>query len=388
MDIRRSVLFLAPKPPPFSGPEVVSKTLAEAKVVKGLIYKYVRSNGGRSNREKGKIRLEMLLSGIKMFWGLLTSCGNRRVRVVYYPVTATQKGWLLKDVWVIALSKALGKRVVIHLHAGHFSLNFEKFSLAAQKIVRFILGKVDMALVLGDGLRREFAGLVAENRIRVLYNPIEVSNNYLPGNSCHDGGVVLFMGHLTKAKGYCDAVRAMELVASQRQSVKFVFAGTLRKGERGVFANQITGEPIEYEDPVELHRNVSGGPFKDNYEYLGMVSGAAKNRLMMDADIFILPSYSEGLSMSMLEAMAMGKPVIVTPVGAHSEIIEDGINGYFVQPGDVVKLADRILALLNSWDLRRRMGEANRTLVKDMFSVDVVADRFASYLKEAVEGNG
>lgn len=77
-------------------------------------------------------------------------------------------------------------------------------------------------------------------------------------------------------------------------------------------------------------------------------------------DVFTLASLNEGLSISLLEAMALGKPSAVTRVGGIPEVVRDGVEGFLVPPGNPSALADRIVALLHDDDLRARMGKAAR----------------------------
>jgi glycosyltransferase involved in cell wall biosynthesis len=91
---------------------------------------------------------------------------------------------------------------------------------------------------------------------------------------------------------------------------------------------------------------------------LGWVSGAAKDRELMQATIYVLPSYAEGLPMGVLEAMAVGTPTIATTVGGIPDAIENGVSGFLVEPGDVDALAARIEQLLADAGLRERFAAA------------------------------
>ena len=108
---------------------------------------------------------------------------------------------------------------------------------------------------------------------------------------------------------------------------------------------------------------------------LGWVSGAAKERELQQATLYVLPSYIEGLPMGVLEAMAIGAPVIATKVGGIPDAIEDGANGFLVEPGDVNALADRIIQLLADAQLRNRFATAARARIVSSFSPERVLAR-------------
>jgi glycosyltransferase involved in cell wall biosynthesis len=117
-----------------------------------------------------------------------------------------------------------------------------------------------------------------------------------------------------------------------------------------------------------------------------MVVDDAKLKLLQEAAVFVLPSYSEGFSRALLEAMAAGKPVVCTPVGAHGEIIRDGVNGFLVNVGDERAIAQRIIQLLSDPSLREEMAVTNAQYVRDKFSAERVAELFTAYVKELCHG--
>jgi glycosyltransferase involved in cell wall biosynthesis len=100
----------------------------------------------------------------------------------------------------------------------------------------------------------------------------------------------------------------------------------------------------------------------------GIVTGKEKLALFQEASLLILPSYFENLPLVVLEAMAAGLPLVVTPVGALPELIEEGINGFFVQPGDYEALAERIIYLLKNHEERKAIGMNNAAKFLQGFS--------------------
>jgi glycosyltransferase involved in cell wall biosynthesis len=107
------------------------------------------------------------------------------------------------------------------------------------------------------------------------------------------------------------------------------------------------------------------------------------------ADIFVMPSHSEGMSNALLEAMACGLPSIATRVGAAETMIEHGHNGVLVEPGDRGGLAQAIDRLIANPDLRRTMGLAAAASVRTRFDIRGVVDRIeAAHLEMAGSGRG
>ena len=104
--------------------------------------------------------------------------------------------------------------------------------------------------------------------------------------------------------------------------------------------------------------------------------------LLQALDIFVLPSLSEGIPMALLEAMASSRAVVASRVGGIPEIIEDGVEGFLVEPMNVNGLAERCRQLIESPEAARKMGEKGRKRVERDFSATAMADRVASVYKE------
>jgi glycosyltransferase involved in cell wall biosynthesis len=103
--------------------------------------------------------------------------------------------------------------------------------------------------------------------------------------------------------------------------------------------------------------------------------------LLARGRLFVLPSRSEGISLTLLEAMARGLPVVATRVGGTPEVVVDGETGLLVPPGDPAALADAILRLQRDPEAGRRMGEAGRPRVERIFDVcRMVAEYEALYV--------
>jgi glycosyltransferase involved in cell wall biosynthesis len=102
------------------------------------------------------------------------------------------------------------------------------------------------------------------------------------------------------------------------------------------------------------------------------------------SDIFVLPSHGEGMSNALLEAMACGLAVVATRVGAAPEMIVDGIDGLLVEPGDRLGLRGALCAVVQDPGLRKRIGHAAASTVRDRYAIEtVVAAIECTYLEIA-----
>jgi glycosyltransferase involved in cell wall biosynthesis len=107
--------------------------------------------------------------------------------------------------------------------------------------------------------------------------------------------------------------------------------------------------------------------------------------LLNAMDIFVLPSYSEGVSLALLEAMAAGLPVIATAVGGLPEVVTDGENGLLIPPRDAEALATALARLLEASDFAKKLGQNARKHVREHFSLDRLGREINEIYEELVE---
>ncbi len=99
-------------------------------------------------------------------------------------------------------------------------------------------------------------------------------------------------------------------------------------------------------------------------------------------DIFVLPSFGEGDSIALKEALASGKPLIGTNIGGILAQIEDGWNGFLIEPANEKQLAERIMYLIDNEEERIRMGENSRKLAEEEFDWRKIAERYLEVYRE------
>ena len=173
--------------------------------------------------------------------------------------------------------------------------------------------------------------------------------------------VITLVARMLRDKGvveFCDAVRILK--------------------SRGVAARfWLVGAPDPL-NPSSLTEPELLDFTKIGVEYLGR-SNDIKG-IWQESDISVLPSYREGLPLSLLESAAMGKPIVTTDVPGCREVVDDGVNGFLVPPKDPKALADAIEKLAVDTDLRWQFGRASRERAVKEFSSDrVIADTLTLY---------
>lgn len=198
----------------------------------------------------------------------------------------------------------------------------------------------------------------------VIYNSIDV-DRFDAGVSLRDEFglapvdiVVSFLGQIRDIKGVQDFIAMARRIRDPR--ARFLIAGECRDPEK---------YPGSY--TVEDLATMIGSD--DRIRYVDYVS--KPENLYQTSDIIVMPSrWPEPLGLINLEAGACRKPVVTTRIGGIPEVVQDGVNGYLVAPGDVDNLARRVQQLLDSPELRRTMGAAGRVLVERDFTTKTVVE--------------
>lgn len=184
---------------------------------------------------------------------------------------------------------------------------------------------------------------------RVVYNPVSLPKVRAPIREGNPEIRLVTVARLTRQKGIDVLLRAVAEIqcnkTSNHPSVRVVVVGD--------------GDQRERLQSLAVSLGVSA-------EFLGFRKDVQE--LLRDSDIFILPSYNEGLPYTILEAQSIGLPVVATRVGGIPEAVEDGVNGLLVEPGDHLALARAIDRLIGSRELRTRLALRARKNVEHKFS--------------------
>jgi glycosyltransferase involved in cell wall biosynthesis len=227
-------------------------------------------------------------------------------------------------------------------------------------MVRYVSRLVDdFVCVSGDAASLSFAQGIAPGRLRTIFNGIDQERFQFTGP--RPGGPVLAVARLSPEKDVANLIRAAAIGVQRDPDLRVEVAGA---------------GPCR----VELGRLVEDLGLAGRVSFLGEVPDIP-GQLARSA-IFVLPSRSEGISLTLLEAMACGLPVVATRVGGTPEVVLDGQTGLLVPPGDPAALADAILRMRRDDETARRMGEAGRRRVERDFGVRrMVANYLALYLE-------
>lgn len=213
-------------------------------------------------------------------------------------------------------------------------------------------GKKEKITVIPNGMAGIFFKQVKKNRFRQRHGIPE------------DAKVVLFFGRLNPTKGTDKLAQAGKEILATRKDIHFVFVGP-DEGMKQKVSEIIAGEKnMHLLEPIRERENVA--------------------EMYQAADLYCLPSYREGLPLTLFEAMASGLPIVASPVNGVPYEMKDPENGLFVQYGDIEGLKKAILKILGEKKLWQKMSRANKERAKQ-YDWDIIAERYMAVYAEAIK---
>lgn len=372
-----------PYPPPFAGPEIIAKEIIESDFIKNRndIY-FINSNVHKVNKNKGKITIGSLIQFGKVYSKFIFNILN--AKAVFFYLSSNKTGFIRDSVYIITCW-VFGRKCIAQYHGSHFNYFYYEQNKFFRFFIKGVLLRINKIVVFSENLKKMF-DKIFKGELEILYNGLNL-NKYKSSvikESKDKPFKILYLGHLTYSKGFFDLVFAYKILhIKYGNNISLLFAGEnygdnlkkeflSKKWQDEYFANGYKKAGIS----SDFINNFK----KYNSNYFGVVSGKDKDKLFINSDIFVLPSFTEGLSMACLEAMAFGLPVITTPVGAMPEIIKNGTNGIITPIGEHEKLAENIELLMNDKKLRLKMGNNNLQAVKEKYDIEKVADNLLSII--------
>ncbi|WP_138497559.1 glycosyltransferase family 4 protein [Nostoc sp. PA-18-2419] len=297
--------------------------------------------------QEGNLAIKIIIF-LKAIWKLVWILLKQEVDLVQLQIS--QRGSILRQAIMIILAWVFQKPIIIHAHGSQFHIFFAGLPKYFQQLLSWIFGKCQKLIVLSESWKNFYIknlGLKPE-QVVVLYNPVKVPVE-VPPRSDSEKVNLLFLGRIGQRKGAFDLIKAFSLLPIEyRNRANLIMAGD--------------GD-LEQADNLIKTLNL------ENYIKLpGWIGSDERDILLTQADVFVLPSYNEGLPLAMLEAMAWELPVIVTPVGGIPEIVTQSQNGLIVNPGNIEELSSAVKSLIENEILRLSLGEKARISV---FPLDI-----------------
>ncbi|MBE0359507.1 glycosyltransferase family 4 protein [Pseudoalteromonas aliena] len=278
-----------------------------------------------------------------------------------YKVAHIHGGSVLRKSYYALWLKLFRIPIIYQNHAANLDSYYKNASGIKKRYIDYIFSFYDLRLCLGNHWTDVLQNATGE-KWDILHNPVpELVLNKLQHTTCN----FTFMGELSERKGIKDLIHAFAI--SKNENARLLIAG-----------NGDVDSLISLCEELDVLNKV---------EFLGWINKTQKLDLLARTDVVVLPSYAEGLPMSILEAMSVGLPVVTTPVGAVEDAITDDVQGLLVQPGNIEQIAIALSELAQNTDKRQQLGEMAKLKFLACFKDDVVAETLSNYYQKLINEN-
>lgn len=267
---------------------------------------------------------------------------------------------------IISICKILHLKVVLHCHGACFEKFYTSVKQSKKEYIKKTFAKAEKVIVLSESWKEFFKTIVDENKIIVMYNSVNVPNEQNK-NNLNTIPTGLFLGRIGERKGAYDLIDVVKKLTNEGIKLKILMAGD--------------GEIDKAKEVVKKDN------LEDNIEILGWIDNDKRREYLKTSDFYILPSYDEGMPMSVLEAMSYSLPVITTDVGGIPEMIQNEENGILVKPGDNEAIEKAIKKILENDNLRGKVSENAYKTILNKFNFEKYEEGLENLYKQIKQEN-
>ena len=288
-------------------------------------------------------RIIRVIKSIKAWSNLLA---QQKSAIIHFnlPLMA---GAIIRDFFLLQIAHKKGKKVILHLHGGSL-LKVRKRPWIINKLLTKIFAWSDSIITLSEDERQIIINDFNLQNVYSLPNCIDLDNakdfnKSFMRKTLH----LLYLGRIEKNKG-----------------IDFIFQSMQQLNDLNVdFLLHFAGKEENTDEYIPKFSRTLGNRFI----YHGVVSGMNKQELLKECDVFLLPSMYEGLPMSLIETMAYGEVPIVTNVGSMSMVVQDKINGCFVNKCSSEDITKKISLLFEDKIKRETLSKAAQQTIFSLF---------------------
>jgi glycosyltransferase involved in cell wall biosynthesis len=351
--VMQRVLVVGPVPPPIGGVFSVMHNIAHSDISKDYVFEIFARSDVPSDAEGFFGRNLFRAKRMLRFFNQVRKGDYRFVHI------HTADSDFLGSALFMLLARLAGTKTILHMHGTRWDTFYRNEPWFMRLFKRIGLALASKIVVLHQLRVDEIRKLLPNTDVRVLRNlvpaqappdPKEVDDVRQCLGFTKEDFVVLNIGWLGPNKGSYEIVRAVSKVVSEDDSVRFVLLGAEQPGNMARLKEIVEKEGLG--------------------RWVRIVGEVARDKVPAYyslADIFLLASFSEGMPMTIIEAMQRGVPVISTSVGAVPGMVEHGVSGWLINPGSPEEIAESVVRLKRDGALRRKLAEAGKAVFEEKF---------------------
>jgi len=358
----KKILYFIQLPPPTHGVSTINKHIINSKIINdGFITQTLEIKFSNNISELQKITIKKIFKTFYLTAKLIFTIKKFKPDLIYFSIMPVGKGFI-RDLLFVLIIKFFKVKPIYHLH--NKGIYKAKKSKILKQIYKLVFNN-SVIIHLSQGLMdSEVKFLNLKNAKTYVVNngveEFEVKLNKKNNNIIK----LLYLSNLFPEKGLNTLLDSIKILNEKKYNVQLDIIGSARNDK--------------------LIKNVLSNKLNNIY-FRGELFNSEKNNYLQVADIFIHPTTNDSFPLVILEAMQFGLPVISTYEGAIPEIIENGINGILIEKGNVVQLAESIELLINSHELRIKMGQNNREKHLEKYTITKFEENISKIIQEQFE---
>jgi glycosyltransferase involved in cell wall biosynthesis len=369
----KRILIVGPVPPPFGGIATVIYSIINSELSKEYVFDiFNRSesiyDSQTSSFQRKLLKAKRVLALFRQLW---------LGKYEFIHIHGSTSGFL-GDTMVMVVAFLASSRVLLHLHGTDWEKFYGSVSMFRRIYVRIGLAIPRRIVVLYDLWAQNIRKLDPRINVRVIRNfipdcpkPEKASLDLLRTELGigEEEFLISSIGRVGWRKGSFDIVQAVkQLLVENSNFMVLLVGGEELQGEMNDIKKAVDDNGLGHTTKLIGEIKISDVPL-----YLGI------------SDVFLLPSYYEGMPMSIIEAMRGEKPIIATRVGAIPDMIESGVSGILINPGHPEEIATAIIRLRNEPILKEKIAKGARNVFEQRFETSKVVLDINNLYKEMIE---
>jgi glycosyltransferase involved in cell wall biosynthesis len=261
---------------------------------------------------------------------------------------------------MLIIAKKIGKSTIIAPRSGYL-VDEINASAIFKKIALKILTYCDKIICQGKYWNLFFINVLGQekSKLQVVHNWIDLAKYNHSIHKLNSPIKITFLGWINENKGIWNLLEVVKVL------------------ENKDFILNIAGNGKDFE---KLKKKIIEEELENKINLLGWIYGDEKVKLLNDSDIFILPSFKEGLPNALLEAMASFNAIITTNVGAIPDIIQNSFNGFLVKPNDTNQLTEALEIYLENNEMIHIHAKNALETVRSVNSIEAIIPKFKTLL--------
>jgi glycosyltransferase involved in cell wall biosynthesis len=361
----RPLVVISQLPPPVHGSTVMTRVLMDALNAIGEEVTLVDRRFSTSIEEVGAFTPRKVVAAVGLVARLARAIRGRRSQLAIFFITTRWASFLV-DCVLAEVLRLRRVRTIAYVHAQGYRDLAARNRWMARRVAR-LLGSAHTVVCLGDAVVADVAPWVSAERVVCIPNtPLEVPAEHPSGDIPRDD-VVLFLSNLIPEKGAADFIAMAAVAGRELPGARF----------------DIAGSPTD--DAYVAHLRDAAADVPASVRFLGALHGDAKWRALRDATVLVFPSWDDAQPLTIIEAFAVGTPVVAYATGGIVDMIDDGRQGHLVPPGDVAQLSRRVQELVGDPHRRAVFSAAARATFREQSAQEVYRQRWRELLMRVRE---